>query len=276
MVRIQRVADPPVGDGSRSAAVPLDRDRGWRARAARHRNEGAATRDHLAGARDRLALGRDHAATSRDRVTAVHEATAVEDGAPAELVTLLREVRLEAAVQRERAAADRAAAATDRQLAAEDRRQADLDRHYAGVDDLTGLPTRAAGALALSDELDRAHRSGRPAVLAMLDVDGLKAVNDRTGHDAGDALLRSLAGAIQATLRSYDVTARWGGDEFVCVMSEIGLDTARGRMEEILAEFDRHWPSASFSVGLAEAGPDESLLALISRADEALYRDKQA
>jgi diguanylate cyclase (GGDEF)-like protein len=110
----------------------------------------------------------------------------------------------------------------------------------------------------------------------MLDVDGLKAVNDRTGHDAGDALLRSLAGAIQATLRSYDVTARWGGDEFLCVMSEIGLDTARGRTEEILAELDRHWPSASFSVGLAEAGPDESLLALISRADEALYRDKQA
>jgi two-component system cell cycle response regulator len=268
--------DPSGGNGYRSVAASPDRDRGWRARAARHRNEGAATRDHLAGARDRLAQARDQAAASRDRATAVHEATAVEDGAPAELVTLLREVRLAAAAQRERAAADRAAAAADRRMAAEDRRQADLDRHYAGIDDLTGLPTRAAGALALSDELDRADRSGRPAVLALLDVDGLKAVNDRAGHDAGDALLRSIAGAIQAALRSYDVTARWGGDEFVCVMSEIDLNTARGRMEEIGTELDRHWPSASFSVGLAEAGPDESLLALISRADEELYRAKQA
>lgn len=273
---LEPTADPPVGDGTREAAALPERDRGWRARAARHRNEGATSRDHMAAARDRLALARDQAAASRDRAIAVCEATAVDGGAPSELVGLLREIRLAAAVQRERAAADRAAAAADRRLAAEDRRQADLDRHHAGVDDLTGLPARAAGVLALSDELDRAHRSGRPAVLAMLDIDALKAVNDGAGHDAGDALLRSVAGAIQATLRSYDVTVRWGGDEFACLMSEIGLPTARSRMEEILTTLDRHWPSASFSVGLAEAGLDESLLALMARADEALYRDKHA
>jgi diguanylate cyclase (GGDEF)-like protein len=270
------MADPPIDDGLRAVALHPERDRGRRARAARHRNETAATRDYLADARDRLASARDHAAYSRDRASALYEASALDAGAPPELVARLRDTRLTSAAQRDRAAAERVAAAADRRESAEDRRQSDLDRHLAGVDEVTGLPTRAAGALALSDELDRVHRSGRPAVLAMLDVDGLKAVNDRAGHDAGDALLRSMAASLQATLRSYDVTVRWGGDEFVCVMSEMDLDTARRRMDETGDELDRHWPSASFSVGLAEAGPDESLLALISRADEALYRDKLA
>jgi diguanylate cyclase (GGDEF)-like protein len=179
-------------------------------------------------------------------------------------------IRARAAGDHARAAADRAEAATDRERAARDREQALADLSNAHLDDLTGVQRRGAGNAALKQEMDRALRSDGRLVMAFVDVDGLKSVNDRQGHAAGDALLRAVAAAIQANLRSYDPIVRFGGDEFVCALSETDLDAARGRFEDIAETLAESAQSGSISVGLAELRPDDSLEGLVARADAAL------
>ena len=169
---------------------------------------------------------------------------------------------------------ERDAAENDRAAAASDREHAAADRSYASLDELTGVFRRGAGELALSHEIDRARRSGRSLVLAVIDVDDLKALNDSRGHAAGDALLRDVPTAIISALRSYDVTVRWGGDEFVCGLSDVTMDEAAERIEEIHRSLGTRRPPASISVGLAELGTGDTLESLIARADVNLYRAK--
>jgi diguanylate cyclase (GGDEF)-like protein len=82
--------------------------------------------------------------------------------------------------------------------------------------------------------------------------------------------------AITATLRSYDVTVRWGGDEFVCALSDLTLDGASHRVAEIQRALEALRPGASISSGLAEFRDDDSLESLIARADADLYRAKNS
>jgi diguanylate cyclase len=107
-------------------------------------------------------------------------------------------------------------------------------------------------------------------VVAYVDVDGLKEVNDRHGHAAGDALLRAIVTALRSKLRPYDPVVRWGGDEFVCAISDAELEDARGRIDEIRGLPAETHPGASMSVGLAALGQGDTVDALIERADEAL------
>jgi diguanylate cyclase (GGDEF)-like protein len=109
----------------------------------------------------------------------------------------------------------------------------------------------------------------------MIDIDRLKVVNDAGGHAAGDALLRDVSRAVIATLRGYDITVRWGGDEFVCALSDVDLATASERIVEIRAALDEMHPGASISAGLADLRPGDTLEAVIGRADEALYDIKR-
>lgn len=183
-------------------------------------------------------------------------------------------LRAQAAADRARAAADRQKAAADRRKAAADRVQARLDLQRAQIDDLTGVPTRSRGKLTLQHEIDRAHRSGEPFVLAFIDVNGLKDVNDRDGHAAGDALLRAVAVAIQANLRSYDPIVRVGGDEFVCGFTNTQLAPATRRVKEIQDALNHSQPAGSISVGLAALRPGDTLKDLTARADADLYRHK--
>jgi diguanylate cyclase (GGDEF)-like protein len=251
-----------------------------RARFAAQRDETARARDLTALARDRVAEARDHIAETRDHAA---EARLVESAggqsverALADAMATVRLLRSAGARLRRQAAADRLASATDRERAASDRRQSAVDRRFAGVDDLTGVFRRGTGEVALHHELARARRSGRPLALAMIDVDGLKAVNDCAGHAAGDALLRSVATAIALSLRSYDVTVRWGGDEFVCALSNTTLDDAGRRIEDVKEALHAERPDASLSVGVAALQPDDSLEDLVSRSDGALYLVKGA
>src|SRR5438552_15052647 len=92
----------------------------------------------------------------------------------------------------------------------------------ATTDELTGGWRRKLGLEEVSRELERAHRTGAGLVLAFVDVDGLKAVNDSQGHLAGDALLRLLGETLRANVRPYDVIVRYGGDELLCAMSTPG------------------------------------------------------
>lgn len=128
------------------------------------------------------------------------------------------------------------------------------------------------GELTLSREIDRSRRSGRSLFVALIDIDALKAVNDGERHAAGDQLLRRVAAAIASTLRSYDITVRWGGDEFVCALSDVTLEVASERLVAIRRAIERSRPGATISAGLAQLEDGDTLESLVARADAALYR----
>ncbi|MGY1858145.1 GGDEF domain-containing protein [Modestobacter sp. SYSU DS0290] len=144
-------------------------------------------------------------------------------------------------------------------------------RSIASTDPLTGLANRRAWQAEAARTLARAHRTGAPLTVAVLDLDGFKAINDRDGHDAGDALLRRLAHAWSGRLRASDLLGRHGGDEFVLCLP----DTDRTGAAEILDRL-REGAVASWSVGTAAREDGDTLTALLRRADAALYLAKRA
>lgn len=240
------------------------------------RRDGAARmRDLTADVRDQISAARDAAATARDRDDEAHERQVAASTTLDEALLSLRHLRNAAATARRDAADEREAAVADRRAAAADRANAASDRRFGGLDELTGVFRRGAGQLALIHEIDRARRLGRRFAFTVLDVDELKAVNDRDGHAAGDALLHDVAETIVATLRSYDVTVRWGGDEFVCAMSDVSVEVAIERTAEIQHRLGERVPVASVSAGHAELLPTDTLDSVVARADAELYRAKR-
>lgn len=146
-------------------------------------------------------------------------------------------------------------------------------RMQARIDALTGIPNRRGFDETLARELARAARSGRTLSVAILDLDHFKALNDSAGHQAGDELLRAASIAWQQAIRSHDVLARVGGDEFVALFPDCDAATA----ETIIARLRDGSPrGAQFSCGIATAQPDETPPALLVRADGALYEAKRA
>jgi diguanylate cyclase (GGDEF)-like protein len=128
----------------------------------------------------------------------------------------------------------------------------------------------------MQHEIDRAHRTNEPFVLAFVDVDGLKQNNDSRGHAAGDNMLRALGAELRATVRSYDPVVRVGGDEFLCAFSNMTPQAAADRVEAIKAVLRKGHETCSISVGLAELGPDDDMEDLTTRADAELYRIKNS
>ena len=175
--------------------------------------------------------------------------------------------RAKAADDRVRAAADREEAARERAEALRNRAESADDLKLATTDELTGAWTRKFGLEEVSREVERARRTGATLVLAFVDVDGLKQVNDHQGHLAGDALLKLVGETLRANVRPYDVIVRYGGDELVCAMPNLTAPEARVRFEKIAAALTAIDAEHSVTVGLAEAEPADSLLELIARAD---------
>ncbi|HEX6117500.1 MAG TPA: GGDEF domain-containing protein [Solirubrobacterales bacterium] len=235
--------------------------------AARHENAGR--RDETARLRDLSSEARDKAAEVRDR-----QAEAYEKAFGAR--TSEAAVRKAAASDRARAAADRAAAAADRAQAGKDREWARAELEMAQLDDLTGVYRRELGIAVIQREIDRARRSDGRLVLAFIDVDGLKAVNDGDGHAAGDALLIAATASIQAELRSYDPVVRFGGDEFVCAIGGTDLESAAERFEAIARRFAETGKGRSITVGLAALRPEDSIEDLLERGDEDLLASRSA
>jgi len=156
-------------------------------------------------------------------------------------------------------------------------------RQLSVTDELTGLTNRRGFNLLAQSALRAAHRKGRTCVMAYLDIDGLKQVNDAHGHEVGDALIVDAAGVLSATVRQSDILARLGGDEF-CVLCTEPEGDSTGLKERILDGFrrfnathDRPY-NVEASVGLVDRWPADSgtLDDLLASADELMYQEKKA
>jgi diguanylate cyclase (GGDEF)-like protein len=155
-------------------------------------------------------------------------------------------------------------------------------REAATVDHLTGLPNRRAFQDHLGRAVAQAGRSRTPLALLMLDVDGFKALNDAHGHEAGDAALVALSGALEGILREADIPARLGGDEFSVVLPATTAEGARHLAERVRAAVEAarlplpaNEAALSVSVGAAAFVPGMMPEQLLRAADEALYRAKR-
>ena len=147
----------------------------------------------------------------------------------------------------------------------------------ASTDLLTGLLNRRS----LEDRVLDLRRDHVPFVVAMADLDHFKLLNDAHGHETGDRALRIFTRTMEEAVRTQDIVARYGGEEFVIVLPRCSvhdaaevMDRARAALKEALA--DAEVPAFTFSVGLAEAGPDETLHGTLRAADEALMGAKRS
>jgi len=167
---------------------------------------------------------------------------------------------------------------TDKREAAEDLRRATI------MDHLTGIANRRAFFDAAARELERWRRAPRPVSLLLIDADHFKNVNDRYGHAAGDAVLRSLATTLSGCAREIDVVARLGGEEFVVLLPSTdtaGATTVAERIRAAVAasavEVNGNLIRCTVSIGISSMERDiTGLDALIERADKALYVAKAA
>ena len=157
----------------------------------------------------------------------------------------------------------------------------EVNRELATRDELTGLINRRAMLDLMALEHRRSLRSGRPLLLAQLDIDHFKPINDQHGHAAGDRALQAFAGTVRASLRDTDVLARWGGEEFVLMLTDSSADQARGLLERIRQAVQAleiaHSAGSlqlTVSIGLAQHLPGDTVERTLERADQALYRAK--
>ena len=153
-------------------------------------------------------------------------------------------------------------------------------RQLALTDGLTGLYNRRHATKRLEEEIARARRNNKGLCVAMCDVDHFKAINDEFGHGAGDRVLQQIANSLTEYVRRNDIVARWGGEEFLVIFSEIKLTAARivaERLRGRLAnapQVEGGPESISVSIGLSMLRPGVTADALIEQADQALYRAK--
>lgn len=153
----------------------------------------------------------------------------------------------------------------------------------ASIDSLTGLANRETILVELEHTLAEAKKTGRPLVVAMVDIDHFKTVNDTHGHIVGDKVLIEVARRLQGALRDFDYCGRYGGEEFLLILNGTDLNTARKVAERVRARVAGEpinlqglEVAVSISLGLSAWQPGEHREALVIRADQALYAAKGA
>ena len=148
----------------------------------------------------------------------------------------------------------------------------------ATIDSLTGLSNRRTLDEALEKEVERALRYAHPLTVLMLDVDGFKAFNDRHGHLQGDAALHRICACLRTQVRSTDLLARFGGDEFVLILPETtweGAVAVGAKMRDSTCELQFAGSPLGLSIGVAEYRPGMTPRDLLDEVDQSLYRDKR-
>src|SRR5436190_8381446 len=153
-------------------------------------------------------------------------------------------------------------------------------RLLADLDALTGLHNRRYFHETLARECARAHRYGRKLALIVFDVDNFKTVNEQVGHLGGDAVLAEAAERVRDVIRTADIPCRVGGDEFVVIMPESGIEQAEQLFERLQGGIDvrpiGQVGRLRISAGVAALRADDDSITFFERADQALYRAKDA
>ncbi|WAM37063.1 sensor domain-containing diguanylate cyclase [Caldicellulosiruptor acetigenus] len=156
-------------------------------------------------------------------------------------------------------------------------------KKFATLDSLTGLFTRNEGMVYLEKQIQLSKMNESHFVVCFVDVDGLKWVNDTYGHQTGDELLKNFSQILKESIRSYDIAFRYGGDEFVVVLSKATLKEANivfSRIQDKITKFNMsssHAYKIEISYGFAEYSPESNFTAedLIKIADENMYKMKK-
>ncbi|MFL5770331.1 MAG: GGDEF domain-containing protein, partial [Chloroflexota bacterium] len=153
----------------------------------------------------------------------------------------------------------------------------------AQTDKLTGVANRRALLVDLFNEVERANRYERPLSVAFVDIDHFKAVNDTYGHAVGDDVLRGVAQALQSNLRATDMVGRYGGEEFMLILTETDVEEGAALSEKLRELIERKRfsidgnPELSVTISIGIAGGTGQLLrmeSLIRDADAAMYSAK--
>lgn len=153
-------------------------------------------------------------------------------------------------------------------------------QYLANFDELTGIYNRRKFNELFDSETERAKRYNQPLSLVLLDIDHFKMINDKYGHNEGDEVLKAIAEILRKHLRRSDVYARWGGEEFIILMTHTSLDTA-GQVAEKLrgllcdVRYGNINENISASFGVSSLHTEEQITPLIKRADDALYDAKR-
>jgi diguanylate cyclase (GGDEF)-like protein len=174
--------------------------------------------------------------------------------------------------------------ASMRQCTPYQERRANEAQRAAAVDQMTGLSTYRVLRDQLAFEVERSKRSNEGFAVLFLDLDRFKEVNDQYGHEAGNEILRAVAGEIRNAVRASDVAARYGGDEFVVILTRTDLQGAARVAEALRAGIEGTGRRMGYapglitvSVGIADFDPKEPAeVDLLVSADRALYRAKAA
>ena len=148
-------------------------------------------------------------------------------------------------------------------------------------DSLSGLGNRAALETAIATEVARAQRFGEAFTMLIADIDHFKRINDALGHSTGDRVIRGVSGELAECLRPYDQAFRYGGEEFVVLLSQTGIGRGTRIAERIRRRIaarcrveGERGRKVTVSIGIAEFHREESVSELFDRADRALYRAK--
>ncbi len=160
------------------------------------------------------------------------------------------------------------------------RKMAEKEIHMlATTDSLTGIVNRREFSSILTNEVERARRYGTLLSLIMYDLDYFKRVNDTYGHDMGDYVLRAVTTLVKDKIRSVDVVARWGGEEFMVLMPETDMQAARNAAEKLRLSIAGQpfgkVEKLTVSFGVVAFEAQDDLNSLLKRVDDALYRAKE-
>ena len=153
-------------------------------------------------------------------------------------------------------------------------------RRLAVYDPVTGVWNRRHGEELIAADLEQARDSGQRLTLLMLDIDHFKSVNDTHGHQAGDRVLADICRRILDTVNTTDIVARWGGEEFVVMLRNCGIDDALSVADKLrrgIADYPFGTVgSITASIGAAELAAGDDLASWLARADVALYQAKRS